>query len=570
MEFLYKKRINYASINMIKNYCQISKKHLYQNAENIFGSIGDEFVNILIPPKIKNRRTKFFHTNDNGHKHGHFERVNKTIWTNDDEKIKKYYGKPFVQITTHFFERKIVRNGDKITMKIFKHMKIRDYNALHFHYSTIIISITFNTKTGNINQTLIQKHNKGLTKTFRVNNFILLSKLLTNGLLLKKIDLGNHPVNQKLQNDIDDFNDIENFINIFLKECGIQDKSDKPLVEKLLDKFIELKKIKLPNNTPPWLIPLFYPNEDYLKKNDRKLLNSILNKFGIKSKKTIRLFNENPNLNVLFLTYVAKILGNNYGHYLNNIKIPEFNVDDFKSDDNTPKYFYTSAVQNLNTYNLDDHNKKRIVKLLNESEFTSGNLTSILSRLNLLRDHIEQLNKLIEYGVDVKFKFNNFQEFHTEHLSFSRLLLQVKREYYGIKTYNSEAIKEIDTHKTYIDHETNSEYRFSFKLLTTELEYIDEGTHMHHCVASYFDNKNSIIVSIRDSKSKDRVTCEYNIKTGALLQSRYFCNQEPPPQFNNAIVDLTSKINRLAKKDLLKVIETTRIKSNTYIDEVFF
>ena len=555
---------------MIKNYCQISKKHLYQNAENIFGSIGDEFVNILIPPKIKNRRTKFFHTNDNGHKHGHFERVNKTIWTNDDEKIKKYYGKPFVQITTHFFERKIVRNGDKITMKIFKHMKIRDYNALHFHYSTIIISITFNTKTGNINQTLIQKHNKGLTKTFRVNNFILLSKLLTNGLLLKKIDLGNHPVNQKLQNDIDDFNDIENFINIFLKECGIQDKSDKPLVEKLLDKFIELKKIKLPNNTPPWLIPLFYPNEDYLKKNDRKLLNSILNKFGIKSKKTIRLFNENPNLNVLFLTYVAKILGNNYGHYLNNIKIPEFNVDDFKSDDNTPKYFYTSAVQNLNTYNLDDHNKKRIVKLLNESEFTSGNLTSILSRLNLLRDHIEQLNKLIEYGVDVKFKFNNFQEFHTEHLSFSRLLLQVKREYYGIKTYNSEAIKEIDTHKTYIDHETNSEYRFSFKLLTTELEYIDEGTHMHHCVASYFDNKNSIIVSIRDSKSKDRVTCEYNIKTGALLQSRYFCNQEPPPQFNNAIVDLTSKINRLAKKDLLKVIETTRIKSNTYIDEVFF
>lgn len=555
---------------MIKNYCQISKKHLYQNAENIFGSIGDEFVNILIPPKIKNRRTKFFHTNDNGHKHGHFERVNKTIWTNDDEKIKKYYGKPFVRITTHFFERKIVRNGDKITMKIFKHMKIRDYNALYFHYSTDMISITFNTKTGNINQTLIQKHNKGLTKTFRVNNFILLSKLLTNGLLLKKIDLGNHPVNQKLQNDIDDFNDIENFINIFLKECGIQDKSDKPLVEKLLDKFIELKKIKLPNNTPPWLIPLFYPNEDYLKKNDRKLLNSILNKFGIKSKKTIRLFNENPNLNVLFLTYVAKILGNNYGHYLNNIKIPEFNVDDFKSDDNTPKYFYTSAVQNLNTYNLDDHNKKRIVKLLNESEFTSGNLTSILSRLNLLRDHIEQLNKLIEYGVDVKFKFNNFQEFHTEHLSFSRLLLQVKREYYGIKTYNSEAIKEIDTHKTYIDHETNSEYRFSFKLLTTELEYIDEGTHMHHCVASYFDNKNSIIVSIRDSKSKDRVTCEYNIKTGALLQSRYFCNQEPPPQFNNAIVDLTSKINRLAKKDLLKVIETTRIKSNTYIDEVFF
>jgi hypothetical protein len=555
---------------MLKNYCQISKKHLYQNDENIFGSIGEPFVNILIPPKFKNRRTKFFHTNDNGHKHGQFERVNKTIWTNDDEKIKKYYGKPFVSVTTHFLERKIFRNGDKLTMKIFKHTKARDYNAVYFHYSTETISITFNTKTGNINQTSIQKHNKGQTKTFRVNNFILLGKLLTNGSLLGKIDLGNQPINQKLQNDVDDFNDIENFINIFLKECGIQDKSDKPLVEKLLDKFIELKKIKLPNNTPSWLIPMFYPNEDYLKKNDRKLLNSILNKFGIKSKKTIRLFNENPNLNVLFLTYVAKILGNNYGHYLNNIKIPEFNVDDFKSDDNTPKYFYTSAVQNLNTYNLDDHNKKRIVKLLNESEFTSGNLTSILSRLNLLRDHIEQLNKLIEYGVDVKFKFNNFQEFHTEHLSFSRLLLQVKREYYGIKTYNSEAIKEIDTHKTYIDHETNSEYRFSFKLLTTELEYIDEGTHMHHCVASYFDNKNSIIVSIRDSKSKDRVTCEYNIKTGALLQSRYFCNQEPPPQFNNAIVDLTSKINRLAKKDLLKVIETTRIKSNTYIDEVFF
>jgi hypothetical protein len=43
MEILYCKKINYASITMVKNYCQISKKHLYENESDIFGSIGNSF-----------------------------------------------------------------------------------------------------------------------------------------------------------------------------------------------------------------------------------------------------------------------------------------------------------------------------------------------------------------------------------------------------------------------------------------------------------------------------------------------------------------------------------------------
>jgi hypothetical protein len=106
--------------------------------------------------------------------------------------------------------------------------------------------------------------------------------------------------NQKLRDAFDDFNDIQNFMYIFLDELGIDEKSNKSFYDNIIDTFIKFKKIKIANNTPSWLIRHFYPTEKHLKKSDRKLLVAILDKFGIKSKKTIKIFNEKPDLNIIF------------------------------------------------------------------------------------------------------------------------------------------------------------------------------------------------------------------------------------------------------------------------------
>jgi hypothetical protein len=263
-------------------------------------------------------------------------------------------------------------------------------------------------------------------------------------------------------------------------------------------------------------------------------------------------------------------MGDNSGHYLNNIEIPKFRLEDFQNSANGELVGISHIFRRIEKYNLSEHDKRKVIKLLREPEFICDSLTLTINKLNLLVDHIDQLNKLIEYNINVRFRFNNYDEFHNEHLSFARLLLQIKKQYYGIKRFYDDTIKAIDSNKTYFDQETNTEYRFNFKLLTTELEYIDEGSHMHHCVAGYFDKETSIIVSIRDTKSKDRVTCEHDVKTGKLLQSRYFCNQNPPDHFLTAITDLTNITRILAIKNSLNVIETTRVKSETYVEDVFF
>lgn len=566
MEVIYQETVNYAVINMVKNYCLLSEKHLHSN-DDIFLF---DYYNVTVTPKFKNRRVRFLHSNDDAtYIDTHFKRVNKTFFTNDDKKIKKCYGKPFVSISIHLIERKITRNGDKLTIKLYRHTKFRDYNSIYFKRTSEINSITFNTKTGNITTSIINKNSKNQNKYFRVNNFSKLKHLLENGLRFSTPKHSNDfLINDELRNEFDKLSDHDKFINIFLKECGINDNSNKSAFEKLIDKFIEIKKIKTPDNMPLHLIHLFYPGETYLKKNNRKILNSILNKIGIKTKKTIRLLNENPNLDILFLLYVVKLLGENSGHYLKDINIPNFVIRNESDDAIIAQRMLDVLLHNNNIKNnINEYNRKKILKLLNDSEFLSGDTLAVVEKLNDVRDHINLLVKLGEYDVDVKFKFNNYAEFIQEHSSFSMLLAQLKKTRYGIKEFKNETIKTIEINNKYFDVETNIDYHFTFKLLTSELEYIDEGQHMHHCVASYFDRTNSVIVSIRDTKTKDRVTCEYDTKTGTLLQARFFCNQAPPRHFNEAIKDLTDKIGKLARKNLLDTVSISYVASENKIKE---
>ena len=67
-----------------------------------------------------------------------------------------------------------------------------------------------------------------------------------------------------------------------------------------------------------------------------------------------------------------------------------------------------------------------------------------------------------------------------------------------------------------------------FQLFDEDEDYDEEGEFMHHCVATYSDKQESIIVSVRTADKKDRVTCEFKIQDGYRIQQRHFCNQQPP------------------------------------------
>jgi hypothetical protein len=84
---------------------------------------------------------------------------------------------------------------------------------------------------------------------------------------------------------------------------------------------------------------------------------------------------------------------------------------------------------------------------------------------------------------------------------------------------------------------------------------------MHHCVASYADREQSIIVSIREgsTEGRERVTCEFNLQKH-LVQAKYFCNAQPPAHMEYAILNhLSPKVRRNAKLGLLHASEKLKV-----------
>jgi hypothetical protein len=81
-------------------------------------------------------------------------------------------------------------------------------------------------------------------------------------------------------------------------------------------------------------------------------------------------------------------------------------------------------------------------------------------------------------------------------------------------------------------------------VLTREEEYVEEGKFMHHCVATYAETDTSMIISLRTEDNQDRVTCEFNISDGRLLQAKHFSNSKPPKHFDY-VVDAISDLTRI-------------------------
>ena len=96
-------------------------------------------------------------------------------------------------------------------------------------------------------------------------------------------------------------------------------------------------------------------------------------------------------------------------------------------------------------------------------------------------------------------------------------------------------------------------------ILKREEEYGEEGSFMHHCVASYADKDKSMIVSLRTEDQMDRVTIEYDIQTGKPIQKRHFCNAKPPEYFDVPSVVLDDKIKKLARWGILNWVEKKKV-----------
>ena len=501
--------------------------------------IGFEIIDLLNVKKAKE-----------GDASGFFE-------TTKDKQIKKYYGDPFAKIEIRKVERWIIKDGDKVTIKVYSGRKERKVNNLYFTKTACSTTITFDMKTGNFKVITYNRTKKDPNKAFHSNSFVALKTAL---------DFMYRPENKMDRTSpfydefIKEFNpntfqlavrEAIELNNLFYPPVAI-DIMANDFSDKWLNKFVELKKIKCPNVGVKRLIKYFYPTEKYLKKNDRKLIASILDRFKIKSNVLIKILHQYPHTNIKDIADLCTLLGKDYSKYLGNIKPHFFYDNDNNSNDHTDKTYILSENDTF-TREVLNVEKENIIKIINDSTDES-----IRHRahgvVRTLMDHFDMLEKTHPHYPEFRLTSQTAETFHTEHVQLSSISSQIQEGFSTHLIFDSEVIREIEkpfqisylppinVHALVGTFDGIYEKTFEPHLLKTSEDYIEEGLYMHHCVAGYIKyGGRAIIISLRCGS--DRVTCEFDIKFKKCHQARFFTNDPYPEYFEKALTALKHRIS---------------------------
>ena len=599
-EIILYQRFSYAKITPYKNYSKIPREtqphsgiHKHLSYDDTFGTTtsyydGEEGIGLApMLDHIKNKNTKYFYWKDDFKDIPVIKYASKhkldggmgVFYTTKDRHIKKYYNEPFSDILVVILERSIIRRGDKVTIKTNKYTKHRGFNCKYFNANKFSTSVTFDMVKGDfllVTSAGKGKDRKKIKPTFRKNSFNYLLNFIKSPdgpfRFLRNHMGKNNGLYKQLYYVFDDKQFNEALYLVFNRMISFP--TDGALFrdlfyDEVMRWFINTKKIKTPNEYRD-LILRYYPTEKYLKKNDRKLIASILDVFQIKSKITIKLLHERPNIDLRSLIKLCYLFGDQYQKYIGSIGFDMFGVMSTINDmpSSSLKMMESTCSDYKNHgYDINDTEKENLLKVLT-SEPERGNSVNE-NYIGLVVDHFRMLNRIREYDPNIRMRANNKTKFHTEHMELSKIITQIKKGWVIQYFYPEETIrqiqqpikvfKSIDIGPDLKGTDMDNYVTIIPLVLTREEEYIEEGKFMHHCVASYAETDTSIIVSLRTEDEQDRVTCEFQISNGNLIQAKHFSNATPPKQFEHVIEEVTDLIRIHARFGTLNWLKKDRV-----------
>lgn len=501
----------------------------------------------------KKKNTKYFYsendTKDSTIQIKPYSKKTKSFHTTKDRHLLKHFGRPLSEVCVNILERTVSIENDIVSVRYYHFSKFRGVNCKFFKKFSDSYGIKINLKTGNIIAYDVQK---GMPNKIRQNYFVFINEISNkffnqNTQLVRNAD--DHIINKEFLNNFDDdefFNTIKHAIlsvmpapsSNFKSLYDNKRKHSIKLQSLLMEVFVEKNGIKTPN-TYLNLMLNWYPGKPFLKKNSNKLVAAILDRLKLKSKGLIKLIHQYPNLDIGMLILLAKYFGyNNLSKYLPNINKKIFLLK-YRIGETEQGY---QSVNNWYEHDIKDSEKNNILKLINEfiDNIKENNTINPLAlQFNEFSDHLNMLQTIRKYIPDIEMKAATLKDFHSEHIDFSSLQRTIGKGYSVKYIFDDKLINAIESpiiagDKTYYP-----------VLLKIDDEYTEEGEHMHHCVASYSDKDSSIIISIREDspKGSERITCEFNTKDRKLIQSRYFCNAEPPSRFEEPLNKILHKVH---------------------------
>lgn len=591
MEDILRERFQYATITPFKDYCRLDeKKELSRSMNDDLDRLDfdwdtptkkiDQLLKTFKPvgkivslPEKKKKKVFYAATTEpiqESFRLTYYVKKDKlgrcSFETTKDKHIKNHYGRPLSEITVTIIERSIRRNGDKITIKLYRQDKHRGYNCIYFKKSYIVQSLTFNLVTGNfttLTKTARGKQNSGI---FRTNSFQSLHNLIQNTsfLTIKTKGIGQE---SRLYNDYQNSFDDTLFTRKIQESLGLDlgcvsySSNQENFINDVMNAFVKNKKIKVPNGHYDYLLTKLYPTEKFLKKNDRKLVASVLDMLGIKTKATIKILHEYPNIDIYGLVKFIHYFDSDYAKYIGNINPMTFEKSTRKFGIRDYNDISTKSVmmrEKNKAYGLMDKEKENLIRIVNSFNYMDSN--SILSErfIQLVDDHIRMIEKIREYDPSIFLKSRTMDEFNAEHRELTKMMGAIKKGWVIEYQFDEKVLEDLEKPLECLEDDTKLHTLYPY-VLKREEDYIEEGTFMHHCVATYSDKDRSIIVSLRNESGMDRVTCEFDIQSGRCIQQRSFCNATPPSTFEDGLLLLSSKIELYSRWGTLNWKEKKRV-----------
>lgn len=581
MEILFHQEFSYAEIKAYKDYSRIDDRHICQviKKNRDYWCVKNEFkistqfkayvdknntvhhtlswmkfntdvdkdsniiegIHFFLPSKTNRKRVYMTEENNQDETISLFSYTkNGYMSTTKPRQIRYHYGRILSFIVVNSYYQTIKKDGDKLYIKFGMVIKSRGFNHRYFKKRVLSDTLTLNLKTGNF--TIRQYDSKNKKANFTTNSFASMDQFINssrwdNKIIKEKRDKS-HEYDTELSKAYNRnfYTALKTILtgNSYIGEY----ENHSYLFQKLIyDFFIEKKQIKMPDsineNAGISLIKYYYPTEIFLKKNNRKCIASILDKYGIKSKLMIKIMHT-KQVEVSSLIRCASFFGKNYPQFIalinpiifeNRPEIPRTGVIYGSQLDQIIKY--------IKSISASDEEKHNVVKILNSYINSPDYYTrSFETYFFDILDHLKMIEELRKYYPDIKLSAKSYLEFNNEHVEYTRLIRKIRKGISIKRSYDSNLIEIIE----------EPIENFKPAILKVDEEFYEEGEYMHHCVGSYADKSSSIIVSLREIDGTDRVTCEYRISDGRPIQHRFYTNQTPPEKFSQAIMTLDQKM----------------------------
>jgi hypothetical protein len=582
MDKVFEQKIVIADITPTKNYSRLCDR---PNSLNTFSSDLDEyddkisdqftftearevkpynlFLIEFICPEKRKKKVKYFYNSGRINEKIELQTPSKKksrFFTSNERHIVQQYGNPFTRIEIDVYSRTIYKSDDKIMVKTYHKGKLRSFNWKFFKITETSNTLTINLKTGNINYINYCSNVVKEKLRFRTNNFNAIGNFLrSSGFIFSK---KNDSLGTERDNFLKTFNDevfVTTLCNLVAqnKDHGVSVDNVDGVYDLLLKNFIDKRGIKVPNDYR-FLLENFYPNIRLIRKNDNKLNQAILDMLDIKCKSTIKLLHEVPELNLVKLTHICQLFGDDFYHYINKIPIACFTINgkvankyslDRRFKDG---YYQMTKAEKTNMLNvLID--KIRINESKDRNTFEGNPEMTIL-------DHLNMIIRLRKYIPTTSFTSTDSTDFNREHARLATEISKIKKgwtiEYQFEQNMIDDVESEIIALKDILGFDLINLKPY---ILKREEDYNEEGLHMHHCVASYANSSKSIIISLRTLDGQDRITCEFNIQTGRAIQKRHFQNKNPPEHFLDGLLVLEEKVEKYARWGMLNWKEKKKV-----------